>query len=158
MLSKSKYEDLQDYLLTETQFKVSVDVREFLHVFHVTQEVVLADKTPTLSVVIPTYKKPLFLLGKLTKDLPNLKHAINASAAKLKKYLGKLLCMHLQNVCEIHNKSTNGSNGFAGINPTIKFTWAEEHWERWCIEEARQMVQNAVSLLYVLHLLLFPQK
>ena len=119
---------------------------------------VSADKTPTLSVVIPTYEKLLFLLGKLTKDLPNLKHAINTSAAKLKEYLGKLLCMHSQCVREIHNKSINGSNSFAGINPTIKLTWAEEHWERQCIEEARQMVQNAVSLLYVSHLLLFPQK
>ena len=99
----------------------------------------MADKTPTLSVVIPTYEKLLFLLGKLTKDLPNLKHAIDTSAAKLKEYLEKsqkLLCMHSQCVCEIHNKSINGSNGSAGINPTIKFTWAEEHWERQCIEEA----------------------
>jgi hypothetical protein len=89
MLSKSKYEDLQDYLLTETQFKVLVDVRKFLHVFHVVQEVVSADKTPTLSVVIPTYEKLLFLLGKLTKELPNLKHAIDASAEKHKEYLEK---------------------------------------------------------------------
>jgi hypothetical protein len=49
-----------------------------------------------LQTQLPAYEKLLFLLGKLTKELPNLKHTIDASAAKLLKNLGKLLCMHSQ--------------------------------------------------------------
>jgi hypothetical protein len=56
--------------------------------------------------------------------------------------------MRSQCVRKATNKFINGSNSFTGINPTMKFTWAEEHWERWCVEEARQAVRNAVSLPY----------
>jgi hypothetical protein len=61
----------------------------FLNVFHSAQQIVSAEKTPTLSIVIPIYEKLITMLSNLKRHLPNLKHAISASIDKLEEYMGK---------------------------------------------------------------------
>lgn len=53
------------------------------------QEIVSAEKTPTLSLVLPLYEKLIALLNKLKMQLPKLEHAISASLLKLEEYLAK---------------------------------------------------------------------
>jgi hypothetical protein len=68
---------------------VLCDIREFLYVFHVVQELVSAEKTPTLSIVLPMYEKLIIMLSDLKKKTPELSHAISASISKLEEYLAK---------------------------------------------------------------------
>ena len=67
----------------------------FFNVFHSVQQIVSVEKTPTLSIVVPIYKKLITMLNNLKKHLPNLKHAISALIDKLKEYMGKAKSMKM---------------------------------------------------------------
>ncbi|TFK58402.1 hypothetical protein BDN72DRAFT_873178 [Pluteus cervinus] len=82
------YRELGDLLFTDLQLRVVYDIREYLFLFHNVQQTVSADKTPTLSVVLPVYEDLLTLLEKTQPLLRNLSHAFEASIRKLKEYLG----------------------------------------------------------------------
>ncbi|KAF5387624.1 hypothetical protein D9615_000715 [Tricholomella constricta] len=115
MLEKPQYTDIQDLLLNDTQLRVLSDIRQFLYVFHTVQEIVSADKTPTLSKVLPLYEKLIMVLQDLKRVIPNLTHVISASEGKLVEYL------------EMARKTRIYSLAMF-INPTIKLQWAETHW------------------------------
>ncbi|CAA7265591.1 unnamed protein product [Cyclocybe aegerita] len=82
-------DDLAIYSFTETEKAVLIDIRQFLYVFHTVQELVSAEKTPTLSVVLLMYEKLIGILQDMSKSMPKLSHAIQASVAKLEEYLAK---------------------------------------------------------------------
>ncbi|KAJ7306235.1 hypothetical protein DFH08DRAFT_918611 [Mycena albidolilacea] len=63
-----------------------------LRIFHLVQEIVSAEKTPTLSVVLPLYEKLIVMLNDLTKELGEISHAIKASVEKLEEYLAVSRC------------------------------------------------------------------
>lgn len=67
--------------------RVLGDIRRVLEVFHVVQEVVSAQKTPTLSMVLPLYENLIVMLKNLATELGEISHAINASIHKLEDYL-----------------------------------------------------------------------
>lgn len=71
------------------ELQVLDDIRKFLQVPHVVQELVSAEKTPTLSLVLPLYEQLIVMLRDLKIDLPKLSHAINASIEKLQEYMEK---------------------------------------------------------------------
>jgi len=89
MFKDDKYANLRELLLTEVQLRVLKDVREFLNVFHTIQQVVSADKTPTLSTVIPLYEQLIGFLETLKRQKPGISHMIQASIDKLKEYREK---------------------------------------------------------------------
>lgn len=80
-------DDLADHAFTDAQFRVALDIRVFLQVFHSVQELVSAEKTPTLSIVLPLYELLLRMLKDLSRVRIKLAHAINASITKLEEYL-----------------------------------------------------------------------
>ncbi|TFK59451.1 hypothetical protein BDN72DRAFT_746241, partial [Pluteus cervinus] len=83
------HEDLRHLLLTPTQRRVLQDICSFLDIFHAAQQLVSAEKTPTLSIVIPVYEQLLGMLQNAKRRLPNLAHAIDASHIKLQEYVHK---------------------------------------------------------------------
>jgi hypothetical protein len=88
-LKQDKHSEIAHFALGSTHVKVLVDIRRFLYIPHVVQEIVSAEKTPTLSLVIPMYKKLVVMLNDLKRELPELSHAISASVIKLDEYLAK---------------------------------------------------------------------
>lgn len=66
--------------------QVLTDIRRFLQVLHLVQEIVSAEKTPTLSYVLPLYEQLLVMLKDLAKELPKLSLGINATIRKLEEY------------------------------------------------------------------------
>lgn len=64
-----------------------MDIRRFLFIPHTVQELVSAEKTPTLSIVLPVYERLIIMLKNLRQELPQLAHAITASINKLEEYL-----------------------------------------------------------------------
>ncbi|TFK63477.1 hypothetical protein BDN72DRAFT_748130, partial [Pluteus cervinus] len=89
MLRREEYKDLRHHLLTPIQLRVLSDIRGFLRIFHAAQQVVSADKTPTLSTVIPIYEQLKGMLEDACFSYPNIKHAIFASLNKLREYVAK---------------------------------------------------------------------
>lgn len=53
------------------------------------QELVSAEKTPTLSLVLPMYEQLIVMLRDLKVQLPKLAHAIDAATGKLEEYMEK---------------------------------------------------------------------
>jgi len=89
MLERPEHSDIADLVLDDMDLQVLSDIRKFLNVFHTAQQIVSAEKTPTLSIVIPIYEQLISMLTDLKKHLPNLVHAIDASIDKLKEYMEK---------------------------------------------------------------------
>ena len=50
-----KYDEIAHLALDDDTIRVLVDIRRFLYIPHVVQELVSAEKTPTLSIVLPMY-------------------------------------------------------------------------------------------------------
>ena len=74
-------------MLDQKQLQVLSHIRLFLQVAHTVQEVVSAEKTPTLSVVLLLYEDLIAMLKNMKNHLPLLSHSIKASLAKLQEYL-----------------------------------------------------------------------
>ncbi|TEB27308.1 hypothetical protein FA13DRAFT_1883877 [Coprinellus micaceus] len=86
-----KLDKYQSYTAThrmsEEQFAILNNIRLFLGLFDVVQELVSAEKTPTLSFVLPMYKKLLTMLEDLKSVLLEIASAISSSQTKLQGYL-----------------------------------------------------------------------
>lgn len=88
-LYKDHNEHLLDARLDTTQLKVLDEIRQFLAIPHAIQELVSAERTPTLPVALPAYEKLIRLLKLLKSKLPNIAHGIDAAIEKLDTYLAK---------------------------------------------------------------------
>ncbi|KAJ7680087.1 hypothetical protein B0H14DRAFT_3101791 [Mycena olivaceomarginata] len=80
-------EEIAHHSFDPMTLRVLQDIRRFLEIFHIVQEIVSAEKTPTLSIVLPMYEKLIVMLNDLAKDLEELSHAIKVSVQKLEEYL-----------------------------------------------------------------------
>ncbi|KAJ7059958.1 hypothetical protein C8F01DRAFT_989009, partial [Mycena amicta] len=109
---------------TEKQLQVLSDVRAVLSAAHFIQEIVSAEHTPTLSVVIPLYEMFRQLLTRdLKNTFPKLSHALDAAGRKLDGYLDKARASKIYGLamgmlmlyCETF------SQRLLALNPTIKF-------------------------------------
>ncbi|TRM55131.1 hypothetical protein BD626DRAFT_420481, partial [Schizophyllum amplum] len=91
MLRDSKYAntELAQLCLSKPQLDALRDIREFLLAPHLTQHCVAAQKTPTLSVVLPLYAKLIDTLKKFKLLLPKISHGIQAAIDKLEEYMEK---------------------------------------------------------------------
>jgi hypothetical protein len=89
MLQRPEHSDIADLVLDDMDLQVLSDIRKFLNVFHTAQQIVSAEKTPTLSIVILIYERLISMLTDLKKHIPNLVYAIDASIDKLREYMEK---------------------------------------------------------------------
>ncbi|KZP25456.1 hypothetical protein FIBSPDRAFT_733815 [Athelia psychrophila] len=90
-LHKEKQQESRITYLTlkPIELEVLADIHKFLQIPHVVQELVSAEKTPTLSLVLPMYEQLIGMLRDLKFELPKLGHAIEAASIKLDEYMGK---------------------------------------------------------------------
>ncbi|KAJ7790838.1 hypothetical protein B0H14DRAFT_2396133, partial [Mycena olivaceomarginata] len=86
-LNAPEQEDIAHHSFDAMTLRVLQDIRRFLEIFHLVQEIISAEKTPTLSVVLPLYEKLIVILNDLAKELGEISHAIKASVEKLEEYL-----------------------------------------------------------------------
>jgi hypothetical protein len=88
-LLKAKNASISHHALTDLQSKVLDEIRQFLALPHAVQELVSAEKTPTLPVVLPAYEKLLHLFKLMKPRLPNIAHGIDAAIEKLSAYFAR---------------------------------------------------------------------
>lgn len=86
-MARPKQEDIAHLLLTEPQLEVLSDIREFLHLPHLVQELLSAEQTPTISQALPAYERLLNMLELSETSYPKISHAIRASATALRQYM-----------------------------------------------------------------------
>ncbi len=66
------------------------DIRSFLAIPHAVQELLSAELTPTISLVLPAYEKLIRLLKMASARYCLLSHAINISVIKMEEYFEKV--------------------------------------------------------------------
>ncbi|KAI0821949.1 hypothetical protein BC628DRAFT_1328464 [Trametes gibbosa] len=86
-MEQPKQEEIHHLLLSDAQLKVLLDIREFLHLPHLVQELLSAEQTPTVCQALPAYERLLNMLEVSTTSFPKIAHAIEASASALRKYM-----------------------------------------------------------------------
>jgi hypothetical protein len=86
-IHQPKHHELTKHELDNVQQKALCDVCEWLRILHSVQELVSAEKTPTLSVVLPLYEQLIGMLKKMVRILPKIAHTILFSMEKLEEYM-----------------------------------------------------------------------
>lgn len=86
-LDKAKQRDIAYMTLTKADLQVLEDIRAFLQIPHTVQELLSAERTPTLSMVIPTYEKLISMLKDAEIAYPRIAHVIKESREKVDEYL-----------------------------------------------------------------------
>ena len=154
MLNQPEHSDIEHLALSDLELQVLSDIRRFLNVFHSAQQVVSAEHTPTLSIVIPTYELLITMLNDLKRHLLNLKHAIQASITKLEEYMGKarstkMYILAMREFSSIPHFQHVLTSIFLVINPQTKLNYSNTNWSNAESNQAKGWVQEAVSGLYI---------
>ncbi|KAI0658860.1 hypothetical protein C8Q70DRAFT_916815 [Cubamyces menziesii] len=82
-------EDIEQYLLEDAELSALHDIREFLYLPHLVQELLSSEQTPTASQALPAYERLLRMLKLAKVKHPKISHAICASVTALEKYMQK---------------------------------------------------------------------
>ncbi|CDO72044.1 hypothetical protein BN946_scf184943.g79 [Trametes cinnabarina] len=112
-------------LLSDKTLDVLQDIREFLAIPHAVQELLSAENTPTVSLVLPAYAALLEILRAAKAALPRISHGIQAAITALEEYMAYTWQTRVYALAMM-------------INPTIKFSWISKHWKPHQVEAARE--------------------
>ena len=74
-------------MLSEDVLTILRDIYNVLHVPHVTQEILSAEKTPTLSMALPAYELLLLSWRRQQQHFPHLADAIGTGIDKIEEYV-----------------------------------------------------------------------
>lgn len=84
-----KNADISHHLLSEDEFDVLQDIHQVLEIPHVAQELLSAEKTPTLSMALPAYETLIELWKGQQKKIPELEYFIGIGIAKIEEYVAR---------------------------------------------------------------------
>ena len=76
-------------LFTSKQYEVLGHIHQILEIPHWAQELLAAEKTPTLSMALPVYEKLVELWKSLALAIPEMSHYIHLGIAKITEYVSK---------------------------------------------------------------------
>jgi hypothetical protein len=79
--------DLKDCLLNEREISVLEDIHQVLHVAHLVQELLSGERTPTLSIALPTYELLISKWKHLQQTIPELDPFIGQGIRKIEDYM-----------------------------------------------------------------------
>ena len=71
------------------QYEVLGHIHQILEIPHWAQELLAAEKTPTLAMALPVYKKLVELWKSLALSIPEMSHYIGLGVAKIMEYVSK---------------------------------------------------------------------
>ncbi|CAE6412973.1 unnamed protein product [Rhizoctonia solani] len=101
-------------IVSDKQYKVLQDICSVLSILHSAQELLSAEKTPTLALALPVYEALIDALENATSEFPQLRHAIRMAIGKLVKYVDKARDLPVYALA-------------MAVNPGMKFRWFDEH-------------------------------
>lgn len=87
MSKQPKFVEIATHLLTEQQLECLYDILEILEVLHIAQQLVSSEKTPTVSIALPTYERltETWRLEKILK--PKLLPFLNTGLDRMMEYV-----------------------------------------------------------------------
>ncbi|KAH9160548.1 ribonuclease H-like domain-containing protein, partial [Lactarius sanguifluus] len=121
-------------LFTSKQYEVLGHIHQILQIPHWAQELLAAEKTPTLAMALPVYEKLVELWKSLALAIPEMSHYIGLGVAKIMEYVSKGRRNKIYALAMI-------------LNPRTKFQWMEQQWElKECV--AAEIWLEEAMLLY----------
>ncbi|KAF8902744.1 hypothetical protein CPB84DRAFT_1678641, partial [Gymnopilus junonius] len=123
------------HLFTEDEFQVVHDIHSILEMLHSTQELLSAEKTPTLSMALPAFEMLVISWLNIQKIIPELGHYIGVSIAKIQEYTrkGRQSCIYALAMI---------------LNPSQKMNWINEHWSQKEASDAKVWMLQAVRYCF----------
>ncbi len=141
-------------LFRQKEYEVLHHIHQILEIPHKCQELLAAEKTPTLSLALPAYEALVLLWKQLATEIPELSHYIGLGIGKIMEYVLKgrrsriyALAMSMMNSL-VALLSTDHLLQTV-INPRSKFKWIEKHWSLSEASDAEKWMEEAVSTKFV---------
>ncbi|KAF5358783.1 hypothetical protein D9758_008530 [Tetrapyrgos nigripes] len=125
-------EEIRSLLLSQAELHVLKDIQLYLKTFHLIQELVSGQKTPTISFVLPLYEQLIANLKTLKIVIPRLSHMIESSLEKLYEYVDKARSTHMYAFALV-------------INPTSKMRWIEQQWSAQDASNAKSAILDVMT-------------
>ncbi|KZT21839.1 hypothetical protein NEOLEDRAFT_1072768, partial [Neolentinus lepideus HHB14362 ss-1] len=100
---------------------------------HTVQEVLSAEKTPTIAMVFPAYEQLLDALKHMQRRLKGISHGIGIAIIKIEEYMSKGRMTRIYALAMI-------------INPVIKLKWIEERWSKDNAAAVKEWMREAVRV------------
>ncbi|KAJ7051541.1 ribonuclease H-like domain-containing protein [Mycena amicta] len=132
-LGRPSQASLVHHQLTQSQLQLLTDIQDILRPAHAAQELLSAEKTPTLSLALPAFELMLEAWMALQKVHMDLSHYIGVGMEKVIKYVTKGRKSRVYALAMI-------------INPTIKLEWIKQHWPAADAKQAEEWMIDAVRL------------
>jgi hypothetical protein len=76
-------------LFNDRQWEVLHHIHHILEIPNIAQELLSAEKTPTLSMALPAYELLVVAWTDLAKEIPELSHYIKVGISKIMEYISK---------------------------------------------------------------------
>ena len=124
-------------VLSHKQFEVLQDIKQVLLVSHCAQQLLSAERTPTLALALPVYKSLTASWKSLAVKFPMLEFAITEAIGKLEKYV------ELTRTAPVHAAAML-------INPSMKMSWIDQYWSSADAKKARIAVRDQVCCFYLI--------
>ncbi|CAE6441197.1 unnamed protein product [Rhizoctonia solani] len=115
-------------IVLHRQYEVLQDILLVLGVAHNAQELLSAEKTPTLSLAFPVYELVIEAWELLRKRIPKLQCPITAGINKICKYVGRTQEATIHTLAMV-------------VNPSLKFKWINQHWSPFHRKQAYKAVK-----------------
>ncbi|CCO37840.1 hypothetical protein BN14_12000 [Rhizoctonia solani AG-1 IB] len=116
--------------ISHKQYEVLQDICSVLSILHSAQELLSAEKTPTLSLALPVYEALIKALDSAIVEFPELQFAILCAIRKLEDYVDRARDLPVYALA-------------MAVNPSIKFKWFDENCSSVRRQEARVKVMEA---------------
>ncbi len=138
-------------LFMSKQYEVLGHIHQILEIPHWAQELLAAEKTPTLAMALPVYEKLVELWKSLALAIPEMSHYIGLGVAKIMEYVSKgrrnkiyaLAMSKFTRYNTVHCRHIV----YLVLNPRTKFQWMEQHWELSECVAAEIWLEEAVHIL-----------
>ncbi|KAG5634695.1 hypothetical protein DXG03_005756, partial [Asterophora parasitica] len=88
-LNENEQTNFSHHLLSHKQVEVLQDIHQVLKIPHAAQELLSAEKTPTLSLSLPVYTMLINKWKDLKNTIPEIVPYIKIRISKLEEYIGE---------------------------------------------------------------------
>lgn len=78
-----------NHSLSDQELSVLYDISQILELPHLAQELLSSERTPTLSMTLPTYSILLDEWKKIAAQIPELEYYVNAGIEKIEQYIAE---------------------------------------------------------------------
>ncbi|KEP45315.1 putative transposase, partial [Rhizoctonia solani 123E] len=119
--------------ITHAQYETVQDLLTVLSIGYNAQELLSAEKTPTLSLVFPLFESIIQNWKQLADTIPELRHAISCGIKKIYDYMGRANKVPAHTIAMF-------------LNPMFKMDWFYSKWEHEDAERAVSIIKTEVSL------------